>query len=156
MKFEENRDSVLTFKKNQLCFVYFLLQDEEVVYVGQTSAGLSRPFSHTDKEYDTIKVIPVKPEGLDLVEDHFISKYKPKYNKKRNYGVVYSLQRANRIIRADLQLRSFKLRDLNATLALLGITPFLDEFTNLPCITLEQLYEVEQHIRSKYERISQT
>ena len=51
-----------------------------MVYVGQTKAGLYRPFSHKDKKYDNVKVIPCKLNELNTLEQQFIEKYKPRYN----------------------------------------------------------------------------
>lgn len=80
MKFEES-GNVITIKNSDKCFIYFLIDKDEVVYVGQTTNGLSRPFAHCDKEYDTVKAIPCHREMLDQEEHHYICKYSPKYNK---------------------------------------------------------------------------
>lgn len=63
-------------------FIYYLLKNEEVVYVGQTTQGLSRPFSHIhDKDFDEVKIIGCKNDDLNSKEAKAITKYKPKYNK---------------------------------------------------------------------------
>ena len=145
MKFEET-GNIITVKDTSKCFIYFLLQGEEVVYVGQTMAGLSRPFSHTDKEFDSVKAIPCERYKLDDTEDYYISKYKPIYNKSRNYNVVYSLQRVKRMIREDYDLPKFSLPRLKRILKHLGITPFIDEYTNNPCVNVEQLGEILSYV----------
>lgn len=54
MEFKEKNENLIFFSMNQLpeCFVYFLLDGKEVVYVGQTKSGLSRPLSHKNKVFD--------------------------------------------------------------------------------------------------------
>ena len=148
MKFEE-KGSFITVTDNSKCFVYFLLKDNEVVYVGQTTAGLARPFSHTDKEFDTVKAMPCSIDELDFVEDHFICKYNPKYNKARNRNVIYSLQRVKRGIREDYDMPKFNLPTLKRILKELNITPFIDEYTSSLNITLDDYYKVRCYIEGK-------
>lgn len=62
-------------------YVYFLCQDANVVYVGQSSVGLSRPFNHKDKKFNKVMVLPCTEEMLDDAERRYIEKYRPKYNK---------------------------------------------------------------------------
>lgn len=145
MKFDETGD-ILTFVKCDRCFVYFLLQGDEVVYVGQTSAGLSRPFSHHDKEYDLIKVMACPLNKLDETEDFYIGKYKPKYNKVRNYNIVFSLKRVKTLIR-EYYKPNFNLSSLKKILRELKIEPFVDEYTHSVCITVEQYREIEKYLR---------
>tara|TARA_R110001606_G_scaffold389375_1_gene555464 strand:+ start:54 stop:677 length:624 start_codon:yes stop_codon:yes gene_type:complete len=62
--------------------VYFLWRDSKVVYVGQSKSGLSRPYEHTDKEWDQLSYVEVdETHNLSLIEMFFIRKYKPEYNK---------------------------------------------------------------------------
>lgn len=66
-------------------FVYFLLQDEDVVYVGQTTSGIIRPISHlNDKVFNFIKIIYCERENLGKMEHKYILKYNPLYNKTKN------------------------------------------------------------------------
>jgi hypothetical protein len=148
MKFEEKGD-FLTFVKCNSCFVYFLLQDDEVVYVGQTTAGLTRPFSHHDKEYNFIKVMPCRYEELDETEDYYISKYKPIYNRSRNHNVIFSLQRIKRIIREQFNMPNFNLHALKQVLRELDINPFLDEYTNTASVNIEQYNEIMHYIERR-------
>ena len=57
MKFCEDESMVTTIPKCASNCVYFLLKDNEVVYVGQTAQGIVRLFSHRDKDFDEIKII---------------------------------------------------------------------------------------------------
>lgn len=98
MKFEEI--GAITIAEYQNTFIYFLLRNGVVVYVGQTKQGLIRPFTHKyDKEYDEIKIIYCKEKALDMLEDKYIEKYKPIYNKTFNLAMNYSLYRTREKIR---------------------------------------------------------
>lgn len=62
--------------------IYYLIKDGEVVYVGKTKKGLSRPMAHQgDKEFDSISVQPCSEYSLDRLESKAIRKYVPLYNK---------------------------------------------------------------------------
>ncbi len=156
MNFDETGD-ILTFSPCDRCFIYFLLRGGEVVYVGQTTNGLSRPFAHYDKEYDTVKVLPMKLEELDEAEDSFICKYKPMYNKTRNYNVICSLNRAKNLIKDNFESK-FTMWVLRNVLRELNIEPFVDDYTGCECITMKQYNEMVEFIKRgcKNERISQT
>ena len=120
MRFEETKD-VVTIPKFGKVFVYFLLLDDDVVYVGQTKHGLSRPLAHTDKEYDEIKIIYCEERNLDLLEDTYIKKYKPYYNKALNHSMNYSLTRARNKIRRYFNDNTFNLPHLKRAIKILNI-----------------------------------
>lgn len=81
-KFEETGEISLPIGSDfEKSFIYFLLQGDEVVYVGQTRKGLSRPFTHDDKIYDNIKILFCDKDNLNMLEAEFIVKYEPIYNK---------------------------------------------------------------------------
>lgn len=75
---------------NQIYFtgIYFLKQDKNIVYVGQTTKGISRIAGHTDKIFDNIEILRVgieifysdKLQTLNEIEQYYILKYQPKYN----------------------------------------------------------------------------
>lgn len=99
MEFEEN-DIAITLPEYKKEFIYFLLKNNVVVYVGQTKKqGIKRPLSHNDKDYDKIKIIYYETDKIDYMEDYFIKKYKPKYNKVISYSQNYSLLRARNTLR---------------------------------------------------------
>ena len=110
MKYDEN-DNFYIIQKISDCFVYILLKNNEVVYVGQTSVGLSRPYSHNDKDFDSIGIFYCDKDKLDLVEDNFIKKYAPKYNKQVNYNCNYSLNKVRTLIRENTDIKNFNLVD---------------------------------------------
>ena len=90
MKFEETEYIDLT--DTPTIFVYFLIYNENVVYVGQTTRGLARVYSHVhDKRFDKIYIIECDEEELDYWEDFYIFKYKPKYNKRPNLKYNFSI-----------------------------------------------------------------
>lgn len=68
--------------------IYFLYDNDVIVYVGQTTAvdtsPHSRPLSHSKegiKKHDSYELFEVPLDlEIDLVEGYFINKYKPKYN----------------------------------------------------------------------------
>lgn len=71
--------------------IYFLLQDDEVVYVGQSKSGCKRPYEHlSSKQFNKIMVVNCDEKGLDRLEDFFIRKYSPKYNKILNNNISIS------------------------------------------------------------------
>lgn len=78
MKYLENSD--FSFPKLNNCFVYFLVDKEEVVYVGKTTQGIVRPLSHKDKNFERIEIVFVDKKNLDEEEGKYILKYLPKYN----------------------------------------------------------------------------
>jgi len=55
--------------------VYFLWRDNKIVYVGQSTAGLARPYEHKDKEWDQLSYVEVdKTYNLSIIEMFFICK----------------------------------------------------------------------------------
>ncbi len=92
MKFDDVCNKTIFFGDYGKSFIYFLIKDEEVVYIGKTTAGLKRPFSHLDKDFDTIKIIDCAEDDLGNKEDYYISKYYPIYNKSMNSNTNISLK----------------------------------------------------------------
>ena len=76
----------ITIPTNYKSFIYFLIKDDVVVYVGQTRNNLSRPFSHKDKNFNRIEIMLCPENELDMKEDKYILKYEPIYNKQINSG----------------------------------------------------------------------
>lgn len=68
--------------ESQLNGVYFLLDKNKIVYVGQTTMGLARTFHHLkNKIFDSYYFMPCPIELLNNVESEYIIKFNPKYNK---------------------------------------------------------------------------
>lgn len=121
MQFEE--ENALTINKHECAFIYFLLKNKEVVYVGQTKVGLARPFSHRDKDYDEIKIIYCDSSELDITEDKYIQKYKPIYNKQNNYAVRWNLMRVRNNIRELFNMPDYTMFELKKVLEKLSVIP---------------------------------
>ena len=74
-------------------FVYFLLKNKKIVYVGQTTNGLNRIKEHLlncNKDFDDFKILKCDESELNELENNYIIKYNPKYNKNLNsFNVKY-------------------------------------------------------------------
>jgi hypothetical protein len=65
-----------------ICGVYFLLRDEQVVYVGQSTSLGVRIASHDKrKDFDRVVYFECHPADLNRLETAFILKLKPEYNR---------------------------------------------------------------------------
>ena len=63
------------------CFIYFLIKGEEIVYVGQTTNGLTRITQHcADKNFDYYSIEKCQITNLDNLEARYIVEFNPKYN----------------------------------------------------------------------------
>lgn len=87
-------ESVIQELSNQKhYFIYFLLKNNKVVYVGQSNNNvLSRISSHLkDKDFDEVYYKSFSVENvMDEYEKKFIMKYRPKFNKEViHQGVKY-------------------------------------------------------------------
>ena len=75
-----------------LSVIYFLLQDNEIVYVGSSNKGLSRIYQHIrDKKFNAYSYIVVPPENRAKLENNYIFRFNPKYNYIPNYENMISL-----------------------------------------------------------------
>lgn len=102
MIFKENEKEMeietLTIKPDQ-SIVYFLIKNQEVIYVGQSKNGYNRPFQH-NKEQDCIKIIKCNVNNIDFLENYYIEKYNPKYNKqKHNFNFYLKMCRARKLLK---------------------------------------------------------
>lgn len=108
MKFNETNSINIPLRNNAL--IYFLINDDEVVYVGQTKNSLSRPFSHRDKKYNRLEIIECTENELDCLENKYILKYQPKYNTRINDG--YKILTCRNKLRNMLNDYSITIRDV--------------------------------------------
>jgi hypothetical protein len=87
-------DKLLAIRRDSIpisfgdCNIYFLFQDEEVVYVGQSKSLLPRIAAHrggnrdTDKKiFNAIALVEVTPENVNSEELKYIKWFSPRYNK---------------------------------------------------------------------------
>lgn len=147
LKFCEDEKDIITIPKYQNCFIYFLIDDGEVVYVGQTKNGIIRPLSHRDKVYDEIKIKYCAEKDLDLTEDRYIQFYKPIYNKQRNYAVVWSLLRVRDNIRKYTGISNYTIPKVKRLLAKLKIEPQKDIYTGRYIISFDEYNRVMNYVK---------
>ena len=72
------------------CGVYFLKDQGEIVYVGQSISVYNRVSQHKSqnfKKFDSVTLLPCKPEELNNLEGFFIRLLKPKLNGHSRDGV---------------------------------------------------------------------
>lgn len=66
-------------------YIYFLLHQDEVVYVGQSVDLANRAETHKkDKQFDRVLFIEVSLGSMNSIERHFIRRLMPKYNQVHN------------------------------------------------------------------------
>ena len=68
MKFEEFSEKMVVIDNKIKSFIYFLIKNDEVVYIGKTENGFVRPFTHKDKDFDLVISIPFDNSLLDEKE----------------------------------------------------------------------------------------
>jgi excinuclease UvrABC nuclease subunit len=108
MEFKEKKYIDIPIKYKT--FIYFLINNKEVVYVGQTKNGLKRPFSHNDKIFNEIKIILCDEEELNILENEYIIKYNPMYNKKINrcYSMIQLRNECRRRLKNNIDIKTIK------------------------------------------------
>lgn len=143
MKFEEKDFIDLT--NIPTTFIYFLVQNQNVVYVGQTTKGLSRVYEHlSSKQFSNIYVIPCDKSDLDYLEDFYIFKYAPIYNKQPNRECRFALSKVIRKLKDKYSGINITKRKLNLILQKLDITPV--KFNDIYYIKTEEYYIIENAI----------
>lgn len=143
-----NEDGTLTFQKCEYRnLVYFLLQDGEVVYVGKTTTGLARPYSHFDKEYSEIRVLPCERDNLAEVEDFYICKYKPKYNKTKGTKVIRAVSSVKNNFCGSKYSHAERESIYLGALQYLKIAPFVDPVSGRECVATEEYLRLDRFIK---------
>lgn len=66
--------------------VYFLLDGDEVVYVGQAANVYSRIGQHTNKRFDRYAFVPCSVDALDRLESLYIHCLRPRMNGIQTNG----------------------------------------------------------------------
>jgi len=80
------RDLKTLVRPPRICGVYFLIEGQDVVYVGQSADVVRRVNEHIDrglKKFDSAMYLPCSLGELDELEEHFINALKPRYNSTR-------------------------------------------------------------------------
>lgn len=62
--------------------VYFLLDGEEVVYIGQTTKETRTRQHEKDKVFTDVWFVPVRQPYQIILENNLLSKYRTRYNKQ--------------------------------------------------------------------------
>jgi hypothetical protein len=82
-----------TIDTRNIRIIYFLTKKDVVVYVGQSSVGVTRIYHHiveNKKDFDAFSYIAVdENDDLDTVEAHYIIKFNPIYNMKIHGNKYY-------------------------------------------------------------------
>lgn len=65
-------------------YIYFLLQEKRIVYIGQTIDFNQRKPGHADKDYDSFRLIKCPADKADHYEQRLIKYFKPLYNQTFN------------------------------------------------------------------------
>lgn len=120
-------EGFIYFKRNQLNelnsfqneFIYLLIDNSKVVYVGQTTSIQKRIYAHTtsQKIFDSF-AIKSTVSNSNNEESELIFRYSPKYNK--------SLPQNSRFINFDWLVRNDTLNGINLELLFIGRIPYID------------------------------
>lgn len=71
---------------NRASGVYFLLDGNDVVYVGQSKNVYTRISEHADKQFDRYAFVPCPVESLDVLESLYIHCLRPRLNGTQRDG----------------------------------------------------------------------
>lgn len=126
--------------------IYILYDEDEVVYVGQTTNGLTRLLNHGNKKYNKFSFIEKEEKDLDYYEDLYIMKFQPKYNIHYNkyrmsFNSAYNNLKYN--IRKNMNIFDFAeyIKKLNIE---------TKKFKNINTITKKDFYLVNKNLEEIY------
>lgn len=90
--------------KNKKIGIYFLLQNDIIVYVGKALNIFSRIRQHlkSDKIFNKVYYLEFQKKDLDTKENEFIGKFIPLYNKDNLSKMVKSWKVKKKLIRLEL------------------------------------------------------
>jgi len=109
-KNEFTKEQIVSAKQpisRSVCGVYFLIDQDEIVYVGQSLNAMSRIAVHlTDqtKVFDSYTIIECSPEELSDIEAHYILTWNPVFNSDIP---------ANGLYKSLMQLKELTSTDMN-------------------------------------------
>lgn len=81
-----SKEDILTraVKDIRKCYIYFLIQDNEIVYIGQTiNLPLRLSFHKQWIKYETYFALECRKEKLMELEATYLFKFAPKHNRLR-------------------------------------------------------------------------
>lgn len=149
----------MEFKENSNCIripiarepiIYFLLDGNEVVYIGQSKLGLFRPYSHSNKHFTSVSVVKCKLEDLDSLEIFYIRKYMPKYNQKIvDDKHEFSFGKVRKIIREQTEFKCCTVFHIKKIVKIMKINtiPIKDAFY----ITSDDSEKIIDYVKSHYD-----
>ncbi|OLF36556.1 hypothetical protein BTW00_05585 [Psychrobacter sp. C 20.9] len=70
------------------CGVYFLVKNNEIVYIGQSINIASRITQHRDKDFDSVSYVACHKDELDILESLYILAYQPALNGSNGNGIT--------------------------------------------------------------------
>jgi len=149
MEFEENSNCIrIPIAREPI--IYFLLDGNEVVYIGQSKLGLFRPYSHSNKHFTSVSVIKCKLEDLDSLEIFYIRKYMPKYNQKIvDDKHEFSFGKVRKIIREQTEFKCCTVFHIKKIVKIMKINtiPIKDAFY----ITSDDSEKIIDYVKSHYD-----
>ena len=90
-----NPKTLQKYEAKRIKGVYFLFQDDEIVYVGQSvdiHARISVHMSDENKEFDSFSFIEFSDDNLDIHEGDYIMEYRPFLNSTMPKGARWKSQ----------------------------------------------------------------
>jgi predicted GIY-YIG superfamily endonuclease len=154
MKFEEAnaKKYIRVVEEKRVGHIYFLMDKDEVVYVGQTKFGTSRPLQHKDKVFDSFYMKECPIPLLDKQEREMILKYKPKYNKNYNNDeITMSLYEVQKKLKDNGYIVRWAF--LTKIIGVIGIKLF--EFNSHKSINREDFEAINRWVDINYDLISE-
>ena len=85
MNFKDFIKTASKYNRYSGAYIYFLLHENEVVYIGKSTSLACRIVEHINsgtKTFDDISVIECAIDEMDALEIKYINEYCPKYNKE--------------------------------------------------------------------------
>ena len=78
--------------------VYFLIDEDKVVYVGQSTNVYSRITTHYDKKFNRFAYIPCDSKSLDGLESLYIHVFRPLFNAEHVHGAKHAPISLNKLM----------------------------------------------------------
>lgn len=154
MRFEET-DKTIKLPEYPKSFIYFLTRCDEVVYVGQTATGISRPLKHNgNKNFDGIYIMPCEVCNLDYIEGLFIDKYRPEYNAMPNIKTHMSVKAARNDIKEVYGLKnSYSMKKFYADMKMAGVEPI--DYSGTSYISFDDFYKISMLYESETDDVEE-
>lgn len=123
MKFEEDRN-ITTVPNVCKPIIFFLLDDGEVVYIGQSKNGLRSAYQDTTRVFDSVSFFTCEEDELDKIQADMILKYQPRYNRTLPGRIYFSFRKTRELVRQDPSFKTFSLFDLKKMIKKIGLTVY--------------------------------